>query len=150
MNRPQDFALLLACGLPMACASTVDDDGTSGAHEDDVDEALAACGPFAEKISTCYAEETAESGGADSDYYLVVVGYCISYFGYSTEAACRTAMEDYYACIAALSCDEIIGEDVSSEDSGGSSEGESGAEMPDPCDAESTQMETECDLFSEE
>ena len=149
MNRPQDFALLLACGLPVACTSTVDD-GTSGEREDDVDEAIAACAPFADKASTCYAEEGGESGNPEVDYYLVFLGYCISYFGYSTEAACRTAMEDYYACIAGLSCDEINGEDVSSEDTGDGSGGESSAEMPDPCDAENTKMETECDLFSDE
>jgi hypothetical protein len=150
MNRPQDFALLLACGLPVACASTVDDDGTSGAHQDDVDEALAVCGPFAEKWSTCYAEQRGESGDPGYDYYLVLVGYCFTYFGYSTEPACHAAIEDFYACIAALSCSEIVGDDDSASDDTGGSEGESGADMPGPCEAEDERREMECDVFSEE
>lgn len=145
MHRPQDFALLLGFGAAAACASTVDDDGGGGDRQDDVDAAVAVCGPFAERVAACYASEADPTGGPVGDYYLVLLGYCISYLGYSTEASCRAAMEEYYACIAGTECEVLVSDDASEDESGSDT-----GDPPRPCETENDRMETECDLFEEE
>ncbi len=139
MHHPQDFAVLLAFGSVAACASTVEDDG-GGDRQDDVDAALAVCGPFAARVDACYASEAEPTGGMEADYYLALVGYCFSYLGQSTGGPCRNAMEEYYACIANTECEELLGDDdASADESGGDTE-----EPSSPCDAENERMETEC------
>jgi hypothetical protein len=105
----------------LACAATVEDegDGEGGAeHQADADAAVAVCGPYAEKMSECYAGQS-EYGGYS---YLTTLGYCIGYLGYGELAGgnCRAAMEDHFACLATLECEELLDRDDDESTTGGS------------------------------
>ena len=133
-ERDRDWWLLLACGLAACGPST--DGATGGPHEAEVDQAIDACADYAKKLDECYADAGSGSYGYGGYGYLVVLGYCISYFGYaqSIGPACQHAMEETYACISRLDCDVIVG---------GDGDTTTGAEPP-PCEAEYMAFDAAC------
>lgn len=148
-NRAHDLLLLLACGMPAACGpATEPSDGSGGGgggNAADVDDAIAACGAWATKQTACF-EENSTSGGYYYGYagnYLSNLGYCFLYLGYaeSTGPACRGAIEEQFACLATLDCDELIISETS-DDSGGNSE----PEPERPCAMEQAAVEAQCDV----
>jgi hypothetical protein len=146
-HRSHDFLLLLAYGLPVACGPSTEPGPGSGGGEQqaDVDAAIAACGDFAAKQAQCYAEDV-DSGGYPGYGYLSVLGYCISYLGYAQYVgpACRGAMEDHFACLAELDCDELVIEDGFGD--AGDTGGTGGDEPPQPCAMQSAAVDAACDF----
>lgn len=151
MSRSEDLLLLLTCGLALgACERAVDpDDGASGGGDDReaVDDAVDLCGPWAQSYVACFDAETSDpeySGYALN--YVTMVGSCITQVGYAQSLGddCMTAYGDYFACLGALDCDELIGdvETENSDDDGGGVEPEQGTW---PCAAEEEALEAVCD-----
>jgi len=135
-SRMHDVLFLLGVLVPACGPGKGGDDGPEGGE--DLEGAVEACGPFARNLSGC---------DVDEDYgYLQSVGYCISSLGYAEAYGpdCRTAFEDYYACLANVECGEIFG---------GGDELEGGGDPGDtPCAAESLALEQQCgwdDSFDE-
>ena len=129
--------LLLACGLA-ACGPS-SDGATSGAHEAEVDDAISACSAFATKLDQCYGDTSSGSAGYGYANYLSALGYCITYLGYAEQSgpACKNAIEEMYACISKLDCDQLI---VTEGGDGGSTS----ASEPDPCAAEQMAADAAC------
>jgi hypothetical protein len=148
-SRSTDLFLLLAGALPAsACVSTVadSDDGDAndkGANDDAIDAAVDACGPYATKAQDCYAAESPEYGYS----YLTSLGYCIAYLGYADVAGveCRAAMEDHFACLAQLDCEDLLRDDiVDGGDEGGATMGE--PPPPLPCEEERSKVDELCEI----
>jgi hypothetical protein len=143
MADARDWWLLLACGLA-ACGPSSDGGATSGAHEAEVDEAIAACKGWATKLDECYG--TADSGSSTSySYaayynYLSALGQCIAYIGYTEDmgAGCKAAIEDMYACMSKLECGDLFASD------GDIDTASTGASQPDPCAAEEMAADMAC------
>jgi len=144
MPSSRDLLVLLGCGLAIGgCGAAVDDpnagtaSATGGDGRDELEQAIEACGPWAQRYVACYSE--LYSGDEYGVSYVSFMGYCISYFGYASiqGPGCAEALGDYYACIAKLDCEVITG--------GGDGDGE-GSE---PCEAESIARDEVCELVTE-
>lgn len=150
-NRAHDLLLLLACGMPAACGPATEPaegsgSGGGGDNGADVENAIDACGAWATKQTACF-EESGTSGGYTyygyGGSYLSNLGYCFLYLGYgdSNGPGCRGAIEDHFACLATLDCDELGVVEVS-DDSGGST----GPEPEPPCAMQQAAVEAQCDI----
>jgi hypothetical protein len=144
-SRIHDLILLLG-GLAVvpSCTEPPEDDGDGGVSPDDQDaleQALSVCKPYARKVSACYEMASPDSGYAYG--YVAAVGFCVASMGYYTEAGegCPAAYADYFACLAALDCEEIIGIDDDTVDNGTEP-------PPSPCMAEEQAIEQSCDFES--
>ena len=144
MPSSRDLLVLLGCGLAIGgCGAAVDDpnagtaSGSGGDGRDELEQAIEACGPWAQRYVACYSE--LYSGEEYGVSYVSFMGYCISYFGYASiqGPGCADALGDYYACIAKLDCEVISGD---GDGDGGGTE---------PCEAEAIARDEVCDLFSE-
>ena len=141
-SRIHDLILMLG-GLAVVPACTqppVDDDdgGVSPDDQDALDDALAACKPYARKISGCYAMAYPDSGYSYG--YVAAVGSCVASIGYYADSGdgCQAAYSDYFACLGALDCEEILGDDDTVEPGGTEPE-------TYPCMAEEQALEQSCE-----
>ncbi|MBC8067301.1 MAG: hypothetical protein IAG13_03125 [Deltaproteobacteria bacterium] len=139
-SRVHDLLFLLAGSLLSAgCTergSDMDDggEGAEGTAPDPdeqaaLDDALEACKPYARKVSACYAE------AYEGEYaygYVAQVGSCIAQVGYyaADSPDCADAFIDYFACLAELDCDTLLGDGAG----------------PHPCDPSDEALETACDF----
>ena len=143
-SRSSDLLLLLAGGLPVAaCASAVADSGDSGSNQKAVDAAIDACAPYAVKVSNCYAASPSEYGYN----YLTSLGYCIAYLGYAdlTGVECRAALEDHFACLAQLDCEDLLDDVIDDDDDDATATlGDEPPPPPSPCDEEQAQVDELC------
>lgn len=155
MSRSEDLLLLLTCGLALgACEPAVDpnDGGSGGADREAIDDAVDLCGPWAQSYVAC-----SESEHSDPEYsgyalnYVTMVGSCITSVGYAQSRGddCVTAYGDYFACLGALDCDELVG-DVETENSDDDGGGEEPEPESWPCAAEEAAIEAVCDWPSVE
>jgi hypothetical protein len=121
MSRSHSAELLFLLGLS-APAIACDDDAHE--HRDEADAAVDACQPFADLIDHCYGEDYGRM-------YLVGLGSCIAALGEADVESpdCRTAQEDYYACLGEMDCSEL-------------------KNGQGPCSEHEAVVEGECDLSS--
>ncbi|MBK8234228.1 MAG: hypothetical protein IPK74_01605 [Deltaproteobacteria bacterium] len=126
--------------------------GGGGGEAAALQEAIEICAPWAQTYAACYAQEAAQDDGY-APGYVSLVGECVAGVGTYASAGgveCRAALSDYFACMAALDCEEIIGSD--SVEAGGDTEGSdpdgggAGVEVEPPCAAQEQVIEQECDF----
>jgi hypothetical protein len=141
MSRSRDLLVLLGYGLAIGgCGAAVDDpnggsaSASGGDGRDELNQAIEACGPWAQRYVACYAELY---GSEYEVSYLSFMGYCISYFGYASiqGPGCADALGDYYACLAKIDCDVLSGD--------GDEDGDA------LCEDEAIAQEEACDLFGD-
>lgn len=147
-SRIHDLMLLLGAMMVVpACTErppSDEDGGVDPQEQDALDEAIELCKPYGRKLAGCYAE--AYPGEAPG--YVATVGYCVASLGYSGSEVpeCGDAMADYFACITALDCDELVGDDADDVEPG-TDDAEPEAY---PCEPEENAVEDACDLGEED
>lgn len=114
--------------------------GVDPQQRDQLDDAVEMCKPFGRKYAECYAGE--------GPGYVSMVGYCIASVGYAIaeSPACGDAYSEYFACLAAMDCEDVFGDDAEPGDDELDEDDGADDESSEPCLAEVEALESACDF----